>query len=54
MMIYGMPLSISQVSDMALLEAVHDAMGVYYNYSGAGVGCYQIKGGVNNESQLVE
>jgi len=46
--------SSSQVSDLSLLEAVRDAMGVYYNYSGVDASCYQIRAGVNNESQLVE
>lgn len=33
---------------------MREAVGVYYNYSGANVACYDLRAGVNEESRIVE
>lgn len=43
-----------KASKQELLEGVREAVGVYYNYSGANVACYDLRAGVNEESRIVE
>ena len=49
------PFPNESASNTTLLEALREAVSVYYNYSGSGtLRCYDLNAGVNEESQNVE
>lgn len=47
------PFTNESASNATLLEALREAVGVYYNYTGT-LRCYDLNAGVNEESQNVE